>query len=212
MIETFVSINQETSEIIINKNVISIIGYECFNSLLRRDRGSSGDSQGRQKRLFIKELAYIQLLDHPASYPNKQGYTELDADRYARKLVGMPSTWNPDELIQECRELYRFELVPLDKRIAISLTKALHNYEKIIEVASISMGIMLQSSTLNAKQLQEIKALTDVLLDLSKSVPGAISDMHKHINKVNKEAEDKKEVKLKGNSVLQDSMNPETSM
>lgn len=98
----------------------------CFRKLIERDKGSKGDSDGREKKFATLEAAYI-------FWEGKYGssYTQEFPDyniRLAkiRKETGLPETWNPDDLVKEC----------LDWFVASQRTKSMklvENVEKVID-------------------------------------------------------------------------------
>lgn len=69
-----------------------------YNAIIRRDKGSVGDHDGREKRIATKELAYIYFY---ASYKSPY-YKHDEAERYhkIKSALDLPNDWKPDELIQ----------------------------------------------------------------------------------------------------------------
>lgn len=70
----------------------------CFKELIRRIRKTPGDSDGREKLLNNKELAYV--------YYSVKWITGREDDSNIRKLLQMPDDWEPDDLVKECIKKY----------------------------------------------------------------------------------------------------------
>ena len=89
--------------IIINDKGIPVFNPEIrmikeYNAIIKRDKGSPGDHDGRDKKMATKELAYIYFY---ASYKSPY-YKNDDEQRYLKikSALGLPDDWKPDELIQ----------------------------------------------------------------------------------------------------------------
>ncbi len=69
-----------------------------YNAIIKRDKGSDGDYDGRKKLMATKELAYIYFYaDYKSPY-----YKYDEREKYLRicKALHLPENWMPDELIQ----------------------------------------------------------------------------------------------------------------
>lgn len=110
---------------------------EPFRSIIRRDRGSEGDSQGRKKLFAAKEFAYIYgMVDYRSPYSSYN--KEKRADVLKNKIFGEDSDWEPDELIEQAmidyEEMYHSELVILLK----STRTALHNMSSFFDTLNLN--------------------------------------------------------------------------
>jgi hypothetical protein len=84
---------------------------KAFNTLIRRDRGSIGDSEGKIKKRANAELLYIYLVYDPRSmfYNLPLKFREQKAIEY----TGLPSDWKPDEAIDIAISTYLNEYAKL---------------------------------------------------------------------------------------------------
>jgi len=82
-----------------------------FRTLVRRDRGSEGDTQGRKKLAAIKELAFIYFyIDFNSPYSAyRTNKILLDDIRFikVRNAVGLPEDWVPDEIVDKACDRYK---------------------------------------------------------------------------------------------------------
>lgn len=110
---------------------------EPFRSIIRRDRGSEGDAQGRKKLFAAKEFAYIYgMVDYRSPYSSFN--EENRAVKLKEVIFGEDSDWEPDELVKKAmvlyEEMYHSELVILLK----STRKALHNMSDFFETLDLT--------------------------------------------------------------------------
>lgn len=75
-----------------------------FGEIIKRDRGSKGDSQGRKKLRAVKELTFIYHMEDPLS-----PYATW-ADEHREKAIIdalFDEEWEPDDLVKEGMKRYR---------------------------------------------------------------------------------------------------------
>ena len=82
---------------------------EPFRSLIRRDRGTPGDSQGRLKAEVSRQLAYVyHMTDHRSpymqSYTDEEQRSQVICDDIWGKLE---TSFSPDDLVEECIQKYK---------------------------------------------------------------------------------------------------------
>lgn len=91
---------------------------DVFKEIIRRDRGSKGDPQGRKKEFAAKELAYIWYMYHPTS-PYARGYEEsMRQTKVIDDVFGKNSDWVPDDTILLAAEVFRR---PFDESMGMQL-------------------------------------------------------------------------------------------
>jgi len=90
---------------------------EPFAEIIRRDRGSKNDSQGRKKLIASKELSYIFHVEDPLS-----PYATYDEDQREQAVIEglFEKDWKPDQVVLEARKKY----VELTETQAIRLLKS----------------------------------------------------------------------------------------
>lgn len=103
------------SDGLIQLNKVWIDTIAEFRTLLRRDRGSEGDAQGRKKLQATREFTYIYHLCDPAS-PNWKLDGEKEKAVQARKDAGLPPEWQPDDEVLAAQVRYEdfFKTLPIE--------------------------------------------------------------------------------------------------
>jgi hypothetical protein len=75
-----------------------------FDEIVKRDKGSQGDAQGRKKQQAMRELAYIYHMNDYRSpyqrYSQKERFTKLLED------LKLGSDWKPDQAIKNAENKY----------------------------------------------------------------------------------------------------------
>lgn len=90
----------------LNKEWISMIPE--FKELLRRDKGSKGDNQGRAKAQAQREFTYIYLLmDFRSPYEN---FLPDERREHARRDAEFPDDWIPDTEVRAAIAKYQLLL------------------------------------------------------------------------------------------------------
>jgi hypothetical protein len=105
-------------------NRVEVALHDCFNKILRRDRGTGGDSQGKKKQQAFKELTYIYQIADVLSIPNRHGYSDKEREVYAKEIAGLESTWKPDNTMLEAIDVYRDEQKDISHDVILELLSA----------------------------------------------------------------------------------------
>lgn len=98
----------EGKNVVLNKPEIATI--KVFKNILRRDRGSKGDAQGREKLMAYAEFAYIYHMCDLGSIPNTEGYNEDKAHEWAVKqadLLELNPDWVVDAGLEDAMNEYK---------------------------------------------------------------------------------------------------------
>lgn len=135
-----------------------------FDKIIRRDRGSPGDSQGRKKLQATKELTYIYHMcnfQSPfATYTNEEERSEKVA-----KSLGL-TDWKPDDLVIEAQDKYK-ELTESD---LIKLLKSAHS--TVNKMRDYFDDIDFDKFDVNGKPVYQAKDVIAAIRDLGKLVSG----------------------------------------
>jgi hypothetical protein len=83
-----------------------VAGVEEFKELVKRDRGSPGDSQGRKKQRAARELAYIYHMVSPDS-PYRVYDADLREELICRDLFHDYPEWRLDDVVTAAMEKYK---------------------------------------------------------------------------------------------------------
>ncbi len=86
-----------------------VIHIKEFRVLIRRDRGGTGDIQGRKKVRAVRELTYIyHCISHLSPYANT--HFEYREKKIRHDVFGKDSSWKPDGIVIDAMQKYE-ELV-----------------------------------------------------------------------------------------------------
>lgn len=198
-------------DIVINK--VEILTIPSFTTILRRDKGSVGDNDGRKKLMAFKEFAYIYHVADVNSKPNKAGLNRADARQYAREKADLPEDWKEDSVVKQAIRDYIDESDSLPRRTILELIKTYAFILKAIpKVRRRIEGIIDANEQLTPDQAAEILNATKVLLELGKDIPVQTNKLMSAINDLEKMDEKAKLKLLKGSKeAVPDSAMPDKS-
>lgn len=128
MLEFFTVVNGEAQ---ISPEVRNI---PLIRQLIRRDKGSEGDHEGRFKLMAMKELSYIVHMNRPFG-PYSDEYPLTKRATLIKKHYRFPEEWEPDGLIESVTELYKESFTSLTTELLESAIKAAykikHHFDNI---------------------------------------------------------------------------------
>jgi hypothetical protein len=207
-IEQFIKVDKDTGEVVIMRD--TIVTYEVFNKILRRDRGSPGDAQGRDKKMFLKEFGYIYIVGDVNSYPHRQGFSEKRIRQWAVNTVRLPEDWKPDALIEEAITLINEMTFDPLKKAAYGIRKGLSNWVDLITKCNVVIENILDAPNMTLSQINELIAANKSLLDIAAVVPDQIKKLEAVISDLKDTPIDT--VKGRGSVTITSSMMPEQSI
>ena len=126
-----------------------------FKTILERDKGSKGDSQGRKKIQATKELTYIYFIADQLSIPNKEGYNKEKSHEFAKREAGLEDDWKIDKDIDDA--ILKYKTLQQDipsLNILTSLKRGLNTSAEVI-------NILVDKMTETIKQLESADILED---------------------------------------------------
>lgn len=102
-----------------------------FNEIIRRDRGSKGDSQGRRKLMAVKELSYIYHMEDPLSpYAT---WAEEHREQAIIEALFTEDDWSADELVRQGQQRYRQLTESQASRLLRAARKSINKMEEYFE-------------------------------------------------------------------------------
>lgn len=142
-----------------------------YADIVRRDRGSSGDSSGRFKQRATQELAYIY---HMADFnsPYFKVPEEERAEQLIRDIFG-EEDWEPDELVKHGLALYKkLQTTPSMKLLdaANQSVGKLETYLRNVDFSEDSEGRPKYSPKDLISSLEKLGKVVDGLSELKKQV------------------------------------------
>jgi len=178
-----------------------------FIELIRRDRGSERDADGRKKYHFLKVYRYIYEIADDDSTVNKECLEGEEAFAQAKQIAGLEDSWTPDELVTQAIAQWKKDNSNPAKRLRNELLATfdlfpdtIRNIRKVLKKNIKSDNIEVASATLDyMRQVNNVaKDYTKLVQELAEAI-------------VNLEV-DKDEIQGRGGQKISPSMNPDTSI
>jgi len=148
------------------------IEVEPFRTIIRRDKGSPGDSQGRNKQLAKKELMYIFLSsDYSSPYlPLPQHDREITL----KKTLDLADDWKEDDVIKEGIAKY-VEMTQSDLvRLFISAKAAIYKLASFYETLDFNdkddKGKLVYTPNMVTGSLKDLGNVSNNIMELEKQV------------------------------------------
>ena len=164
-----------------------------FAAIIRRDRGSEGDAQGKKKLIALKELEAIFWLCDWRS--NVFTYSEDTWISKAAHYAKLPPDWEPDELVLAAMEFYRTEM---NNHVALEQLNELRDTfrtgTKVIKASKRYLDSQIQHIEVNAmvpngqgqtvSAIEQCITMLDSMQKLLKSLPAALDQIKELEDKV----------------------------
>lgn len=159
-----------------------------FSRIIRRDRGSDGDAQGKRKAFASMEIAAVFWL----GYYNSPIFQNEESE-YITKVIsytGLPSSWEPDELVMQAVDFWKAEI---DKNAALEELNELRGLfktgKKVIKASTIYLESQLEAIAVNqmstntsGQQVYAIDECMNVLEKVQKivkTIPESVAQIKK---------------------------------
>lgn len=163
-------------------NVVPLSAREAtineVRKILMRDKGSPGDSDGRDKAFAYKELGAVYWLADYRSPGRMQGYEGQDLIDDAIRNFELPSNWQPDQIVRNLITLY-------EKNVnggiaAETLTEVAATFNvmlKTVKAIRSKLTEKLKLATITEDELKNLISLSSELLKLASSIPKLTGDI-----------------------------------
>lgn len=156
-----------------------------FHEIIKRDKGSEGDSQGRKKLRATREFAYIyHMNDYSSPY---QRYSEKERLNRLRNDLRLGENWEPDEVIRAAEQKY----IELNQTPAIqSLVEARQTLNTSADVnrrIRYQIEDITSNDDLTAERLLEVNELLGKTLENNKKIPQVLEKINNLEDQVKKE-------------------------
>lgn len=142
---------------------------KAFNDIIRRDRGSEGDSQGRKKQVAIAELGFIYFY---CSFDSRFDLYDTDIERIEaiRITVGLPDTWQVDNIIKEAIKVYTDLMKTESMRLVNKARGAIKKYEDYLESVDLDERTKNDGLVHDAKKYREnVNGVAEMIENLNKA-------------------------------------------
>jgi len=202
----------EGDMLVLDKDEIRLISE--FRTILERDKGSKGDTQGRKKFRAFSEFAYIYHKKDILSIPNKEGYNKDKTHTFAIKESRLPEDWKIDKQIQEAIDKYKeLQLDIPSLKILSSLKRGLSTSSEVVDIIVDKMqdtiktllsadidgeddwitndeGQAVPNPNSTERKIEKLTKHLDRILAIAGKLPKTIDEIGKVTEKVKQEMED----------------------
>ncbi len=200
-------------DIIINK--VEILTIPIFTKILRRDKGSDGDHDGRKKRQAFREFAYIYHMADIKALPNRNGYGRKEANEYSKEAAGLDDKWIADVDIKQAIKAYEKEQESLPRNTILELIKTYRLIPKITGKLRNAIEVLIDTDdALSAEQADSAYGMISSLISQGDDVPKLTAKLVSAISQLEQlEEKDNREV-MRGpdGELVPDSANPDTQL
>lgn len=186
----------KNGDLVINK--VEVLTIPSFTKILRRDKGSKGDSNGAKKLIAFKEFAYIFHVADIKSTPNRNGYDASKAHAYAIEKVGLEPDWKPDDVVEEAINDYKDEQENIATGTIIELLKIYSLKPLIYKKVRRSLEILINKDTLTVEEADAAFGLLDSLIKQGSTMLDITAKLTKSIKELELMDEQEQREKLRG--------------
>jgi hypothetical protein len=198
----------EDGDIKLDREEIAL--YKLPNTILRRDRGSEGDSDGRKKLQAFKEFTYVYFVSDHSAYPISNGLSEKETNEYAIQQAGLPSDFKPDDDLKIFIDQYKKEHWSQSKQIAYDLRRILRMNQTLSTKIQDNLDVMIEG-TLGLDQITQFTNYQQKLIDIAVNLPKQIKALTEALQTI--EQEENADIKIaRGGSIVRESMNPDNDI
>ncbi len=171
-----------------------------FARLISRDRGSEGDAQGRKKMRAMKELAFIYF-KYSMKSNFREHYRGAELDKQIKTHLDLPEDWREDEIVKEASHFYVNDNKSLSSETLETAISSLFLVNSLLKKYQNQLNDVMEKEvsleTEADKKLEDerVKFFLDSIkkiIDLSNSIPKAITSLEELKVKVDKEVESTK--------------------
>lgn len=198
-------------DIVINK--IEILTIPVYTTILRRDKGSVGDSSGRKKLQAFKEFAYIYHMADVNSLPNRNGYRMSKAISYSKDKAGLPKEWVADDVINKAIKVYKAEQDSLPRRTILDLLKTYGVIATVTGKLRLAIEEAADDDTISVDKAAELFKTISLLIEQGDQLPKLTAKLTSAISQL-EQIEDKKnrEIMRGSESFVPDSAYPDKQL
>ena len=194
--------------LVVNKE--EILTYPTFNIILRRDKGSKGDTQARLKLQAFKEFAYIYHMSDVMSKPNRSGYDSKEKIEYSTKAAGLDKDWIADDIINEAIVIYQEEQANISNDVIAELLKTFRLTKKVMIRVRESLELKLKNQAFNNDVAREVLSLIETTIRYGRDIPELSKELNKALTEIQFNADNLD--LMRGNKLpVPDSANPDTA-
>jgi len=200
----------QEGEFYINKK--DILFHPTFKEILKRNKGITGDLDGRRKLLNLEELKYIWVVADYDSYPNRHGFSDAEAREYAESIAKLHTDWKPDDVVNDAIEVYRDYQADVTKDEIKELLMTFRNNTRIIKIIRLNIKTKLTAPILTPADIKDLLDYQKTLLSIAGDVPKQVALLHIALDNITKSKVDPYNKMRGSEEEAPDSANPDTDL
>jgi len=178
----------EGGELILDKPELGL--YPEFSTLIKRDKGSEGDVDGRKKKKAFAEFTYIYFTTDFSSFPNTHGYSPKQTHEYAIDMAKLPRDYIADSEVKAAMNCYRKLITTLPREIRQELLRSFNNSPKVISKIRDKVDDLIDRDMVDDKDVILLVECQKQLLQIATDIPKRLLEL-REIDKLIKTDEEK---------------------
>ena len=153
--------------------------YKEFSAILRRDRGSEGDIDGRKKFKALRDFFYIYLVCDYRSALINRGFSGKELRLKAREEAQLPMVWREDDIIKAGMAKYKELKFDIKGELINELLLLFRgNYKRITNLRE-SIDKLLEKPGLTRSEMENISQLEARVFEIATRTPTIIKDLQR---------------------------------
>jgi hypothetical protein len=186
-------INEDKS-LEINREEVYMI--DAFSVILRRDRGSKGDIDGRKKFVALRDFKVIYYMSSINSTPSRLGLSEKETIAFLKENINLPNDFKIDKELKTAIDVANKIEETASSYLLVNSIKSLNVTSKVLGVISNKIQERLSIIETNdddesIRQITNVINLSNEILKLTSNIPRTLEEIEKVQTKIFKEREDK---------------------
>ena len=184
--------------------------YKEFAAILRRDRGSDSDSDGRKKFMAMKEFHYIYLTCDGDSNLRDKGFAGQELKEKAREEAELPDNWKEDAFIKAAMRKYEQLNFDIKKELIYELLILFRGNLDRVKQLRRAIDEALLIPELTRSEIDKIVVLQGKVFDIAAATPSKIKSLQRALK--DSDELDMEDIPLmRGGKPIPESANPNTA-
>jgi hypothetical protein len=181
--------------------------YKEFNAILRRDRGSEKDADGRKKYHALREFHYIYLVGDNESNLIKKGLTGKELKEHAKLEAGLEDAWKEDDLITAAIEKYKELNFDITKELITELLILFRGTYKRVSNLRKALYTLMDNPVKTRSEIEQLAQMEEKLFDIAAKTPDKIKALQRALKEL-ETLDMSEEDELRGGGLVPESAQP----
>ena len=146
--------------------------------ILLRDKGSPGDSDGRDKKFAYKELGAVYWIADYRSPGRMQGYEGKDLVADAIRNFELPISWYPDKVVMDLVAKYEANTNGgIAGQVLSEISRTFNLMLSTIKTIRSRLRVKLSLPNITDVELKDLISLQNELLKLAAEIPKKVKEI-----------------------------------